>query len=56
MDDALDDEELAMPGLTPTILLIVGFLVLVVVLRAVSRRARPMPRHDVETDDEPGER
>lgn len=45
-----------MSGLVPTILLIVVFLALVLVLRMVGRRARPMPRHDTETDNKTDER
>ena len=41
-----------MSGLTPTILLIVGFLVLALVLRVASRHFRPKPNGDTEPDNQ----
>ena len=40
-----------MSGLTPTILLIVGFLVLMLALRVAGRYFRPKPSRDTEKDD-----
>jgi hypothetical protein len=48
---SLNDEEHVMSGLTGAILLIVGFLVLVLVLRIAGRRTGPKPSRDAETDD-----